>query len=919
MVNPKWVVILSFGLLFCWIQPVDAEPQAAPTRRGRVGGRTAGRSAGQDNGSREELLKARELRRKAAAQRRAERAKAAGSAGGNQTESVGKTGAPGAKSVIPSPGVIPPGASKASAEPTEDSDNPWSKVAVPEDVAAGIEYKKPKKGTRFSFNLVDTDLIDLVKIIGNITGKAFILGSKTPRIKATVYAPTKITAAEAYQVFLSVLQVNGLTVMPSGRYLKILPITGATAQNTPIIKRGNVPTGDQIVTRLHHLKYVSAEEISGVLDRFKSPEGDITIYAPTNMLIITDYGVSIRRLMKLIAVLDAPGTGEQIWIEPINYADASEMADRVTEVFDVEATARKAKKTTTPKRSSTKRKGATAAASHSTVVGEEEGETTISKIIPDERTNSLIIVASEDAYMRILDLIRQLDVPIAGEGTLHVLKLQHADAEELAKTLNSLTKGGSTSKSKKKSKVNDTSAQLFEGDVQVSDDKATNSLLVVSSLRDYIALKNVVAQLDVMRQQVFVEAVIMEVGIDTDLNLGMGLHAGRTVNTAGEQSLVYGKSQPGNVDSMNISTALLSGLATGMVGPAIPESEELVGMSIPSFGVALNALQTNSDVNILATPNIIATDNNEASIQVGENVPISMGYSPGGSLLNSAAASALGGATGSSSALGALGGLGGLGGVRYKRQDVGLTLKITPQINDDEQVQLEIELEVSSIKSADPVAGPNISKKKASTTSVVGDQQTVVIGGLVNDRETKTIKKVPILGDIPILGFLFRHKTSLKQKSNLLIFLTPYIIRSEDDFRYIFNRKMAERREFIERWTAFENHRVDPHLDWSRTSGVISEVNRVLRRAEDDEELRRMAELSSDVEHSPKTPLGGSKEQEEVAEKWEEPAGASMSLSEVKQMLDAERGEAAEPESEAMDFEMTPVEEPAPVIEEEAP
>lgn len=890
-----------------WGLPAEASPQtSAKDRQGRVHrGRAAARSAGGRPNPRPELLKARELRKQAREKRLAAQKKKA------DTEPSASAGKAAAKtSAPPRPGVIPP--PSAGAAGGEEDDSPWSKVTVPEEVSAGIEYKKPKKGTKFSFNLVDTDLIELVKIIGNITGKAFILGAKTPRIKATVYAPTKINAAEAYQVFLSVLQINGLTVMPSGRYLKILPTGGATAQNTPIINKGNVPPGDQIVTRLHHLKHITAEEITGVLDRFKSPEGDITVYAPTNMLIITDYGVSIRRLTKLIDVLDAPGTGEQIWIEPINYADASEMADRVTEVFEVEAAGRKKSTKATSRKGRKGKRGA--APSHSVVVGEEEGDETISKIIPDERTNALIIVASEDAYYRILELIRQLDVPIAGEGTLHVLKLQHADSEELEKTLNSLTKG-SRRNTKKKSKSAESSAQLFEGDVQVSADKATNSLLVVSSLRDYMALKNVVEQLDVMRQQVFVEAVIMEVSLDKDKTLGMGLHAGRTVDMDGDPALIYGKSQPGTVDSLNmLSSATLSGLAAGVVGPSIPDAEDVIGVSIPAFGVALNALQTNSDANILATPNIVATDNNEASIQVGENVPISMGYSPGGSLLQSAATQALGtGAGGASSALSGLGGLGGLGGVRYKRQDVGLTLKITPQINDDEQVKLEIELEVSSIKSTDPVAGPNISKKRASTTSVVADQQTIVIGGLLQDNEVKTTSKVPILGDIPIFGFLFRNKTTKKQKANLLIFLTPYIIRSEDDFRHIFNRKMAERREFIERWTAFEHHRVDPHLDWSRTSGVVSEINRVIKRAEEDEALRRLAELNTDVAHTPKSPLGGgSKPKAEGGDTQEAAApGASMSLSEVKQLLDAERAAEGSDSGDQVvtpDFEMSPVE-----------
>ena len=772
---------------------------------------------------------------------------------------------------------------------SENGDDPWTNINMPDELATGIEYAPPGRDARFAFNLVDAELVELIKIIGNITGKAFILGGKVPRIKATVYAPTKINAQEAYQVFLSVLQVNGLTVMPAGRYLKIVSLGGATAQNTPIYKRGKTPGGDQIVTRLYHLEHISADELTPVLDRFKSPEGDITVYAPTNMLIITDYGRSIQRLVKLIDVLDEPGTGEQIWIEPVNYADAGELADRITEVFEVSAKSSGQKSASKSKRTRGKKSGAT-----SVVVGEEVGDSTISKILSDERTNSLIIVASESAYLRVLELVKRLDVAIAGEGTLHVLKLQHADAEELEKTLNSLTKStrSSSTKKKKGSKTSDT-ASLFEGDVQVSADKTTNSLLVVSSLKDYMSMKRVVGQLDVMQQQVFVEAVIMEVGVDTQRDLGLSFHAGKPVEVAGKTSLLYGASQPAGTDGVNsmnaINSALLPGLATGLIGPKIEGVEDIVGVgaSIPAFGVALQALQTNSDVNVLSTPNIIASDNNEATIQVGENVPISMGYSPGGSLLQSYAATAAGDA----SSVGNLGSmLGGLGGVRYKRQDVGLTLKITPHINDDEQVRLEIELEVSDIKSADPVAGPNISKKQASTTTVVSDQQTVVIGGLITDREIQTTKKVPVLGDIPILGFLFRTKTTVKQKQNLLIFLTPYIIRKEEDFRHIFNRKMAERREFIERWTAFDHHRVDPHLDWTRTSGVVSEVNRVVKRAEDDEALRKLSEINTDVAHDPKAALGEEKE--------EETRTNEVSLQEVKRVLDKGKStSAAAPDS----------------------
>ncbi len=758
-----------------------------------------------------------------------------------------------------------PGAGKTAAPapgpdtPEAGAEDPWSNVNMPDELAAGIEYKRPGKGTRFSFNLVDVDLVQLIKIIGNITGKAFILGSKTPQIKATIYAPTKITAGEAYQAFLSVLQVNGLTVVPAGRYLKILALGGSTSRNLPIIRGRNVPPGDEIVTRLHLLKHISAEEIAELLGRFKSPEGDLTIYSPTNTLIITDYGSSIRRLLKLIRILDVPGTGEQIWIEPVNYADASELANRIMEIFDVSASASAGKKR--PK-APTKAKGKRPKSPAPSIVGQETTETQISKILPDERTNSLIIVATETSYLRILELIKRLDVPIAGEGTLHVHKLQHADATELAKTLNNLSKRSKTASKKKGKSAQDASVSLFEGQVEISADKATNSLVIVSSLRDYMSLKRVIDRLDVMLRQVFVEAVIMEVSLDKTRDLGLGFHVGNTLDTDGKTSLIYGSSQPNDkLNSLLLGPGAMSGLAAGIRGPALEGTEDLlgVGISIPSFGVALQALQTNSDVNVLSTPHILATDNVEAAITVGENVPLQQGYNPMGSILSQVASSGAGNAAagnlGGIGALAGYGGFGGIGGFSIARQNVGLTLKITPQINDDNQVRLEINLEIKEVKSANSDLGPNISQKSATTTSVVADQQTIIIGGLITDNDVITTQKVPFLGDIPILGFLFRQKSSINRKRNLLIFLTPYIIRTAEDFREIFNRKMAERREFLERWTAFEYHRVDPHLDWSRTNGVIAEMNRVISEAEAEEALRRESEILNEVEHTPKDPV----------------------------------------------------------------
>ena len=475
------------------------------------------------------------------------------------------------------------------------------------------------------------------------------------------------------------------------------------------------------------------------------------------MLIITDYGTSIRRLIKLIRLLDKPGIGEKVWIEPVNYASAQELADRIMDIFEVSdsgsssssSSSTKSNSKSKSKRKSKRRKEEPAASEPGVFGGNDDSK--ISKIIADERTNSLIIVASETSYLRILELVKILDVPIAGEGTLHVHKLQHADAEELAKTLSNLSRRSGTSGRKGESgRSGDTN--LFEGEMEISPDKATNSLVIVSSLRDYLSLKSVIDTLDTMQRQVFVEAVIMEVSLDKNRDVGIGVHGG---NTAGsdDDMLLYGSSQPStsaNSFSQVLSVPALSGLAAGIVGPEIEEAEDIIGVSIPAFGVALHALQTNSDVNVLSTPNVLATDNVEATIQVGENVPVQQGYS-GSSLLSGLSSSssdsttsALAGMSGLLSGYGAMSGLGSIG-----RQNVGITLKVTPQINDDNQVRLEIDLEISEVKSIDPVTGPTISQQNAVTTSVVADQQTIVIGGLITDNQVETTTKTPDPGRHP--------------------------------------------------------------------------------------------------------------------------------------------------------------------------
>lgn len=770
------------------------------------------------------------------------------------------------------PAAPPAAVSSTSPPPTAPVESP-----VPEEaqLQSNIDYEPMPSGQRIQFNLQDVDLPVLVRIISNITGRRFILGAKARSIKATVFSPEEVTAGEAYRAFLSVLQSNGMTVVPAGRYWVVTESAGAAQESVPVYRDGeSTPAEARMVTRIHRLRHVGAEEIANLLNRFKSRDGDVTPYPPTNTVIITDFGTNVQRLLLILQELDVAGTGERIWVEPVHYADAEELAQKIQEVFEASGIAASTQQggrrgpqeeVKLPSPGGSGQSGAT-----ETVV------TRLTKVLAEPRTNALIIVATEPAYLQVLELVRRLDVPVSGEGEIHVHPLQHADAEELAGVLNSLVTGSGMSSTRRGGRSGGPAAQAqpaqgeaFAGQVRIQADTATNSLVIVSSPRDYAALRQVISQLDIARRQVFVEAVIMEVSLERLRNLGVSFHAGDMVDTAGEQSLVYGGFYP--LSTIAIDTNALQGLAVGMRGWELEGSDQtlLPGVSIPAFGVLLSALQTDNDVNVLSTPNILATDNVAAEIMVGGNIPVQQGGYGAGALASLAGQTA-GANTGALSSL--LGGLNPYVSVGY--QKVGITLKITPQINESDQVRLEIELEVSEV-TGESSLGPIIGQKTAKTTSVVRDQQTVVIGGLMTDSEVETVEKVPFLGDIPILGYLFRHTRTRTTKRNLLIFLTPYIIRDPSDFRRIFNRKMEERREFIEQISALREREWSPDIDYSRSNGLFEEINRTIRDLEEEEELRRQMEQAPPPEHRPSPPISTEAFQATPAEGYVEisPAG----------------------------------------------
>jgi general secretion pathway protein D len=700
----------------------------------------------------------------------------------------------------------------------------------------GVEFEPKSPNYKVAFSLEDADLPELVRVISQLTGKRFIFGGKVRNIKATVFSPQKVTVAEAYQAFLSILETNGLTVIPHGRFLKIVETAGIASQTTPMFNVAEgAPAEDRYITRMHRLGHVSADEVAAVLGKFKTKEGDIAVYGPGNLLIITDTGTNIRRMMQIVEEIDVGGAGDQIWIEPVHYATATEVAARVSELFDLKGGAAAGGKAP-----------AGAAASSG-------GDLHVAKILPDDRTNSVVIVSTEKAYLRILEIIKKIDVPQSTEGEIHVFPLQHADATELSKTLNEIITGAGAaagSAAPKPGGANAIPTGIFEGGIKVSPDKATNSIVVTSSLRDYASLRSVVDRLDLPRRQVFIEAVIMDLSIRRNDIFGVNFHAGDTFSagSAGD-GLAYGGLNP-------LKTILLpdpqslQGMALGVRGPGIPGSENLLGtgLTIPAFGALINALASSGDADVLSTPHILATDNIPAEINVGENIPLQTNSGGIGGLPSGAAGGAAAG-------LGALGGFGI--GAAPQRQDVGTKIKLTPHLNESNEVRLELAEEISEARDPQGQLGVvPITKRNATTTLTVADQQTVVIGGLMRNRITHSQEKIPVLGDIPVLGALFRSSRNELQKSNLILILTPYIIREQSDLRTVFERKMQERQEFLDRYFVFSDQTdYQPPRDYARTNGAVELIRQSYRGVDEKKKLDDLTRPKELRGHEPGQPL----------------------------------------------------------------
>ncbi|MEZ4461864.1 MAG: type II secretion system secretin GspD [bacterium] len=739
------------------------------------------------------------------------------------------------------------------AQETEKNDgsvNPQEKYNLPANFDPDFRPKKTPGNVRVTIDFRQAQLDEVVKFFSGAMNKNFIISDSINTSKTiTIMSPKEVSLNEAYRAFLAALQMNGLTIVPMGSFLKIVESKNAIVEpQTPYESGERIPNEARMVTAIVPIENAALDEIQPVIAKFLTQEATVIPYGSS--LIITENGANLRRVQQLIEKLDKGDSANKIYVYRVLHADATEIETRIEEIFQ-------AQKGGTAARSS-------AAKKKDSGDGGGELDVTITDIIADERTNQLIIVSDKKSFDRIKEMIEILDVPTAVGGQVHVKFLEYADADELASTLSGLAQGAqrNNTSSRRTSRAAATAAtnstaeagSLLQGDVQINAYKPTNSLVVVASPRDFLALENVIDQLDRPRRQVYVEAIIMEIGLDTNRSLGLGFTAGfgQDFNSLIPDSavqdgliedtrgLVIGRSNYNGLDSASGSAGVL-----GLLGPnvTIPGTS----ISLPAFALLLQATQTDNSVNILSTPAILTMDNEEAEIIVGERVPFlrSIGGTSASSLLGS-----LGGDA-NSAATSALAGLTGLGGLQNQidYEDVGITLRITPQVNESDYVRLEVDQEVSDIKGAGGLGdgAPIRTKRNAKTVVLVKDQSTIVIGGLIRDVENETVNKVPFLGDIPLVGVLFKNTSTIKTKQNLVLMLTPYVIEDETDMQKIQQRKMEERRELLKLFGSRDLQYVKS-INFQKKSGLLDRMKSTIGEAVQGERAREEALKAFDSE-----------------------------------------------------------------------
>ena len=590
------------------------------------------------------------------------------------------------------------------------------------------------KGNGKRFITIDFDNVDIrlfIKYISELTGKNFVV-DKTVQGNVTIVSPTKISEEEAYKVFESVLEVHGFTTVRSGSVIKILPAARARSQNVQMLQIGESDDPeDRVVTQLVPLQYSSPDDLKKVLTPLVSKSSVVIAHTPSGMLIITETLSNIQKLLGIIEVLDVESRVDEVAVVPLKNASASSLAKILSTIFQ---------KSFIPQK------------------GVKAGAKSRVKVVPYERVNALVVLAGSGEIARVKSLISLLDTEVErGEGNIHVFYLQNATAAELAKVLNALPV-------KQKDDKNKGKAPAISKDVKIMADEETNALIITATRDEYAVLENVIRKLDIPRRMVYLEALIMEVDTDETFEVGVQWTGGGTfADGTGAVASRFGTNSIGDVIGGDLGdglTGLLGGLSDGFSLGVLKQGINIGGVVFPNIAAVLNAYETDSAINIISTPQILTTDNKKAEISVGENVPYITSQNTNASDQDY---------------------------TTYEYKDVSTKLAITPHINQANTLRLEIATEVVKLKSGTPddQFRPTTFKRTADTTVIVSDGDTVVIGGIIGQDATEGEGKIPFLGDIPLLGWLFKTHTNASTKTNMFIFVTAHIIKNPADLAVV--------------------------------------------------------------------------------------------------------------------------------------
>ena len=580
-----------------------------------------------------------------------------------------------------------------------------------------------------TLNFKDADIDSVIGWMAEQTGKNFIVD---PRVKSkvTIISGKPLDKDELYQVFLSVLQVHGFAAVPSGDVIKIMPDINAKQSGVPVASNKNPGEGDEMITRVIPLENVPAAQLVPILRPLVPQQGHMVAYPPSNVLIISDRAANIDRIAEIISRVDLPSAENEVEVIPLQHASAVEVARILTALEQ-------------QNQQNAQKQG-----------GQLEGRATF---IADERTNSILLGGGKTNRLQIRALISNLDIPLEREGDIHVVYLRYANAKELAPVLTGIgQKVAEQEQTNKGAPVAARGAQAKAQNFDIQADESTNALVITASLEVFRSLQAVIRQLDVRRAQVLVEGIIAEISLNKAAQLGIQWAADGT--PGGHGPIGFTNFGSGTGSSLG---EIAAGAVSGTIS-TVPEGLTLgVGRfnsSNLNFGALVRALQGDGSTNVLSTPTLLTLDNQEAEIVVGQNVPFVTGsYS---SVSNSSTVSNP--------------------FQTIQRQNVGIDLKVKPQINEGNTIKLDVEQKVDSLAASSAGAADLITNTRSiKTTVLVDDGEVVVLGGLIKDDLTESVQKVPGLGDLPLLGGLFRYKSTTKDKTDLMVFLHPVIMRDE--------------------------------------------------------------------------------------------------------------------------------------------